>query len=420
MTKVKQEKGLILNKELAAVSKEFGLKPDFELILQKEFGGYLTQCVEWRKLEASLVITSEDQKEEMGEARKARLALKEMRVAIKHKHDELKAESLATGRAIDKVTNWLIDQIKPTEESFAAKENYGENLRKEREARLVAERSLALQKWEFQTAGFDLATMPEESFQAVLTSAEGAFNERKRKAEELAQQQQKAEADRIARYELGVQRSARLAFYGIKKTWEEAADMADFDTVINAAIEAKEAAEKLRAEELATAQENERKAKEQAKAQREKDEKARAEAEAKKAKLLRRVGALQFIGGHSSLSELEAMGDDDFEKLRAEKQAAWDLEKKRKAESEAETKRLKEKEAEAESQRKREAAEAKKAAKAPDKTKLEKWAKEIEVIGFERMPDVTTAEGKELLRLAKIQLRNFLATVSEGIVREFE
>lgn len=71
-------------------------------------------------------VTSVEQKDEMAKAREIRLALQKVRTGANKIREDLKAESLKKGNAIQKVYNLLKDIIEPVETKLDQAEKFAE------------------------------------------------------------------------------------------------------------------------------------------------------------------------------------------------------------------------------------------------------------------------------------------------------
>src|SRR5688572_22665268 len=77
---------------------------------------YKQQAEKLKATAETLTVTNVSQVAEMKLARATRLTIKDLRVAITHKHKELKAGVLEEGRKIDAGKNELLKVLEPLEE----------------------------------------------------------------------------------------------------------------------------------------------------------------------------------------------------------------------------------------------------------------------------------------------------------------
>jgi len=187
---------------------------------------------------------------------------------------------LREGKAIDGIANILKNVIVPLEKYFEEQETFAERRVAERKERLKQERLVLLFQYDIDTAFYDLANMPEESFLQLLKSCERALEERiaaEKKAEEERLQKEAeelAEKQRIKEENMRLKEEAKKkAEDAKKKAEEEKKKRAEAEKLLKAKEDALRKAE----EEKVAALESLR-VKEEA----ERKEKARQEAEAKK------------------------------------------------------------------------------------------------------------------------------------------
>lgn len=291
------------------------------------------------------------------DARKARLALKAVRVACEKTRKGLKDDILIRGRAIDSINAILETQITPIEAQLEHIEKAEEIAAAERKAALKKEREEALEPYGLNTNFYPLGEMDAESFGQLLndtrlaheTRAEAArVAEAKRLADEA-----KAEADRVEAARVAAVETERVRVENERLKQEAAA---------------REAAAKI---------ERDRAEAERAEIQRKADEAA---AQADKERL-----------------ELEA-------KLTAERAERERIAAEQKAKDDAEAAR-------AEAARVAEAAalavereKAHKAAAAPDREKLAAWVDRLREL---TLPEMATREG-ELIAIEVAARRNEL------------
>lgn len=182
-TKEAEEKSL-------AIIQENDLSSEEATSLKNALDPFFQQADEWVTKARTLKVTDDTQIEQMVEARKVRLELRDIRVNLDKKRKELKEESLRKGRAIDGMANVLKFLIEPIEEYLEKQEKFVEIREEERKARILGERTEKLQSIGVDPAFYDLKEMTEETFNQLVTTAEENAK-LKKEAEE------RAEADRI-------------------------------------------------------------------------------------------------------------------------------------------------------------------------------------------------------------------------------
>jgi len=227
--------------------------------LKNAFIPYFEEADQWVNKAKTLVVTDETQIEAMVEARKSRLALKEIRVNVEKRRKELKEESLRKGKAIDGMANVLKFLIEPIEEHLEKQEKFVEIQEEKRKVQLEIDRKAVLEQYEVDTAFYQLKEMPEEQFNQLVTTSKNAYELRKeaeRKAEEERVQKElqdkeerekqrleneKLKADNEAKeLELKKEREAKA------KLEQEAKEKAEAEAKEKARIEAEKKAEEKR------------------------------------------------------------------------------------------------------------------------------------------------------------------------------
>lgn len=166
--------------------------------LQFEFNKYLDQISDWELKAKQIVVFSSEQKEEMQEARQARLHLVKVRSAIEKRRKELKEDGLREGQAIDGIANTLKGLIMPIEKYLESQETFAKREEEQRKALLQEKRVLELKRFEVDCTFFDLANMPDAQYERLLHTSEMDYlakiereNELKRQQIELEHRQKK-------------------------------------------------------------------------------------------------------------------------------------------------------------------------------------------------------------------------------------
>jgi hypothetical protein len=317
------------------------LPPSMLTNIQEGFQDAFDQAESWREKALAIKVTSLADKEAMKQAREMRLALKTIRVDAEKKRKALKEDALVMGRAIDGVNNLLLAAITPLERHLEEQEKFAERLAEQERQRRLSERTEALQPYiDAGQAVPALDVMTDDQFAKYLDDAKLLHAAKIEAAK-------KAEAERIAREQAEAAERERLRIEN-ERLRAEAAER-----------EAKAKAEREAAE----------------KAQREAAEKARKEREALEAK---------------AKAEREA-AERELARIKAEQEAAAKAEREAREKLERE---LAAKKAEEEAKAKAEAAAVKKAAAAPDKTKLRTIADSVRSIA---LPTVSTPEASAIL-----------------------
>ena len=299
--------------DLTKVAAENNLPANNADALQAAFMPFFEQASEWREKAFAIKVTNIGQTQEMGRARHARLALKDIRVQTEKTRVQMKEDSLRTGRAIDGMANVIKFLISPIEQHLQDQEDYGKRMQEKAQAE---QRDLRTCE-----AGDLIRYFPQSIDIGVISDEEYAKHLHLAKAQDKAVRD---EADRVERER-------------IEREQREAAE--------REAMRAENERLRKEAEKVEAERQKEREA--AAKIQREKD----AELAAEKAEITR------------LLMEAEAKEREERERTAAENRAKMEADN-------AERERLRKEQAEKE-------AKEKAAMEAPDKEKLVSYANEL-------------------------------------------
>jgi hypothetical protein len=267
------------------------------------------------------------------DARAARLEIKRLRIEVEKKHKEMKADSLLYGRAVDGAKNIFLALASPIEKAFEEIEKAEERAEAARVEALREQRAEILASMDHVTHGINLGTFTDDQWAAYLQQARDAHE-------------------------------ARLARE--KKEREEAEARAKKEA---------EEREAQRLENIRLKQEAEAREKELAEARRIADDQA-AKAKAEREKIEAAAAKERTIAEAKAKAEAEAR-----EKAEAEAKALREAEIKRQAEAEAKAK--------AETEAAKELA--RKAAAAPDRAKLIRFAADVRSLS---LPTMKSEDGK--------------------------
>lgn len=180
---------------LPAIIEKSGIETEQALIIQGHFEKFIEQVKEWGDKAFKINITSLDQKFEIAEANKAYKIVKEVRLNAEAMRKELKEDSLRKGKLIDGIAKFVFEKIEPIEEHLEKQAKF-EKLEKERlDIIMVQERSQELLKWVEDISIFNLATMPEDTFQKLVADSKTLFETRKAEADKLEKERLKKEED---------------------------------------------------------------------------------------------------------------------------------------------------------------------------------------------------------------------------------
>lgn len=157
-------------------------------------------------------VTDVKQIDVMKQARQERLKFKAFRVAIKKRHDELKAGILSRGQAIDYINRTVSRELKKAEEYLQEQEDYLETVRKQLRQELIEKRvnaALAVTTEDVRMYAETFGDMSEGEFVDFLEKLKA--KEEERKAEEEARRKQAEEDAKIAERLRQEQEARRLA-----------------------------------------------------------------------------------------------------------------------------------------------------------------------------------------------------------------
>jgi len=186
----------VVQTELEEVIQNEALEASTRNDLMTNFFPFWQQFDAMREKAASLVVTSPEDKAIMREADETRLVLKKIRTTVEKRRKELKADSLAKGRAIDSVAKLITEKIEPLEEHCRQQAEWIVIYEAKRKEELTAARSQELSPYA-RVELYDLGNMEEEEFQEILSAAKDAHTLRLQREEEarLAEERRKAEAE---------------------------------------------------------------------------------------------------------------------------------------------------------------------------------------------------------------------------------
>lgn len=195
--------------ELSSKLTESGIAKDNAEKLLKDYGVPFEEAGKLMNKAQTIKVKDENDTETMALARSTRLELRGHRIAIEKKHDELKADSLAVGRAIDLVQRVALDEIKPIEANLEAEEKFAERLAAERRAKLFAERTSELRKYTNEPEMYNYADMADDAFQMLLKQVKTAYENELEAQKAIQRQNELAEIERKEKAEKD--RKARIA-----------------------------------------------------------------------------------------------------------------------------------------------------------------------------------------------------------------
>ena len=180
----------LVGTELAKVESQAGLAEDSALALRGQFANYYEDIATLR--ETALQVTNPQDPTHQKIARTVRLGLKRVRCDVERARKALKADSLARSKFIDGVAGYLMTVLcEPVEEKLEAVEQYAARQEAARVAALAQERAAALIEFDADPTAYNLGIMDDDTFRLVLEAA------KKRQADAI----EAARAEEAARIE---------------------------------------------------------------------------------------------------------------------------------------------------------------------------------------------------------------------------
>lgn len=183
---------MVQSSQIQSIVTEQGLEPSKVKPLVDSFNTYLTEVLTLAEKAKTINVTSEDQKQEMLDAKNLRKQLRDIRLDIEDRRRKLKEDSLREGRAIDGISNWFKNFIIPAEAHLEKQEKFAEEIENKRQAEKIAKRIELLTPYTNHIEAYDLKNMSNETFDKLLQNSKDAYE-----TQQSALKQ--AEEDRIAR-----------------------------------------------------------------------------------------------------------------------------------------------------------------------------------------------------------------------------
>jgi len=171
--------------------------------LEAAFMPFFKQAAQHCETAFSIKVTNIGQTAAMGNARRERLALREIRTAKEKVRKQVKEDALREGQAIDKIAKYLDSVIEPMEKYLLDQEEYGKRLQEKIQAE---QRDLRICEFgkhiEFLPPGVDLGTISEEEHAKHLHFAKALWEareaEQNRIENERIEREQREAAEREA------------------------------------------------------------------------------------------------------------------------------------------------------------------------------------------------------------------------------
>lgn len=190
--------------QLVTIIQESGLEQSKAKFILDNFQKSFALADEWANKARAIVVTNENQKDDMKIARIGRLALREERIRIEKARKDLKEQALREGKAIDGIANVLKALIVPIEEYLDKQEHFAEiQEEKKREAiRIEVEKKMEEERIAKEKAEAEererIRIENEKLKKEVIERERQVQEERKKQEEVLRKEREKAEAERKA------------------------------------------------------------------------------------------------------------------------------------------------------------------------------------------------------------------------------
>ena len=173
--------------------------------LEEKFSGFLVQADEMSKQVMGIEITDISQTKEMKEAGALRKALKKVRVEAGKVKKELKEDTIAYNKAVDKINNTIVEKIKPLEDHLEKQEKFAQNKIKEALEKLEAERIESLKPYEeFVPVGIKVGELKTEEFEKLLNGC-------KIQAKSKIEEEKRLERERLEHERIEKRYNSRLS-----------------------------------------------------------------------------------------------------------------------------------------------------------------------------------------------------------------
>ena len=164
--------------------------------IKEKFQDFTQAIEEWSKKANAIVVTDENQKELMAEAREGRLLLKAKRIEVEKTRKSLKDQSLSEGRLIDSVAKYLTGLIEPAEKHLELQEKFIEIQEQNKRIQLKSDRTFLLEPYRdvIDPNSIQLDLITEEAFTTILNGAK--FAQENKKTEALRIEKERLEKEK--------------------------------------------------------------------------------------------------------------------------------------------------------------------------------------------------------------------------------
>ena len=214
--------------------------------LEAAFMPFFEQAAKHCETAFTIKVTNIGQTATMGEARRERLALRDIRVAKEKVRKQVKEDALREGQAIDKIAKYLDSVIEPMEKYLLDQEEYGKRLQEKIQAEQRDLRMCEFGKYiEFLPPGVDLGTIAEEEHAKHLHMAKALWEAREAEQNRIENERIEREKREAAEREAMRAENERLRKEAAEQAEILAKERAEVER-LRAEQEAKEQAERER------------------------------------------------------------------------------------------------------------------------------------------------------------------------------
>jgi hypothetical protein len=218
-----------MDERLLQVIKENNINDNNASIVEKTFSSFFLKAKDLQKQSFEIVVTSEDQTDEMKKAGIARKELKKIRCEADKTRKNILEDSKLFTDAVNATYKYLENSIKKSEKHLDDQEKFIENLKKERLDLREEKRVSEMSKYECDCEDIDIRNMSEEGYQKQLTMAKSFYEnlvkereeEERKRLEEIEKEKAENERIRIENEELKKEAEKQAKIEAKRKTEEE-------------------------------------------------------------------------------------------------------------------------------------------------------------------------------------------------------
>lgn len=169
-----------------AIIEKSGLQPETAAFIEGKFADISKQLSEWQSKATGFVVRDISQKDEMKQAREARLLIVNIRTSADKVREELKKDSLKFGNTVQSIYNDIEKQCKAIESHLKLQEDFEKNLiAAQIETLRVARESKISAYREFTIVGQNLGTLTDADFDKLFEGAKLQYEAKIAKEKEV-------------------------------------------------------------------------------------------------------------------------------------------------------------------------------------------------------------------------------------------